>query len=610
MKRKDFFKVIGGASLAAAVGGCDFLDVAPTEKATLKDAFQNKDAAKDSLYSCYGYIPDLRDIGSVSKITADEVITPFTQKIVQHFPRGTYSPSNPVFPFWNNYYKGIRHCYVLLNRVASTPELPAAKIKDYKAQAKFMIGYYSWLLSRMYGPIIVQTALPDLATSVSKFKGRTPYEGTVEFIADMLDKAAKDLPATRSGNEYGLATSVAAKGVKARLLLYAASPLFNGGGENKNSFYADFKSKDGKQLIPATYDKKKWRKAADALKEAIDAAEAAGHSLYHYNASVDAKYPADPVEKNLRFTLCDRHEKETIFAVTRSEGQYDFQNNSEPFNAGTAWNGDGTTLRFVEYFYTENGLPIDKDPHFDYNDRYSIANGPNGTTMLLNLNREPRFNAWVCYHNSWYAIKNNGTHPGGDPDRILCKFRKYDNCGMQNRSNNYSPTGYLNMKGVHPFAVDETRTVQQYPWPLLRLGDLYLEYAEALIESEQSFGTAKHYIDKVRTRAGIPTVDDAWNPIGGANDKKTLRSIVRRERTIELYLENQRFWDLRRWMEADPYLNTKVKGMNIHGVTDADFFKIATVPQERAFHSPRNYLMPIPINQVNRDPNMVQNPGY
>lgn len=605
MKRKDFFKVFGGASMAATLAGCNFLDVAPTEKATIDDAFQNKDSAKNSLYACYSFIPDLRDIGSVSKITADEVITPFTQKPVQHFPRGTYSPSNPVFPFWNNFYKGIRHCYVLLERVGSTPELPDVKVKDYKAQAKFLIAYYSFCLARMYGPIIVQTGVPDITTSIENFKGRTPYEGTVEFIADMFDKAAKDLPATRSGSEFGLATSVAAKGLKAKLYLYEASPLFNGGGENKNSFYADFKSKDGKQMIPATYDPKKWQKAADALKVAIDAAESAGHSLYHYNSLVGSKLPADPVEKDLRFTLCDRHENEVIWACTRPEGQYDFQNNSEPFNAGTAWNGDGTTLRFVEYFYTKNGLPIDKDPQFDYEDRYSIAKGPNGTTMALNLNREPRFDAWICYHNSFYEIKNNGNQ-----NEMLCKFRKYDNCGIQNRSNNYSPTGYLNKKGVHPLAVQENRTVQQYPWPLLRLGDLYLEYAEALIESGQGFGTAKKYIDKVRTRAGIPTVDAAWNPIGGANDKETLRSIVRRERTIELYLENQRFWDLRRWMEADPYLNTRVKGMNINGETDQEFFQVNTVPQDRNFHTPRNYLMPIPVNQVNRDPNMVQNPGY
>lgn len=100
MDRKDFFKVLGGASMVAALGGCSgFLDVAPTERPTLKSAFQNKDSALNSLYSCYGYVPDLRDIGSISKITADEVLTPFTQKPVQHFPRGTYSPSNPVFPF-------------------------------------------------------------------------------------------------------------------------------------------------------------------------------------------------------------------------------------------------------------------------------------------------------------------------------------------------------------------------------------------------------------------------------------------------------------------------------------------------------------------------------
>jgi hypothetical protein len=261
------------------------------------------------------------------------------------------------------------------------------------------------------------------------------------------------------------------------------------------------------------------------------------------------------------------------------------------------------SLEIVEKFYTKNGLPISKDPHFDYENRYDIVKGPNGTTMRLNLNRESRFNAWICYHNSFYEIKKF------DKNEVLCKFRKNDNCGIQNRSSNFSYSGYLLKKGVHPLSDNTTNTIVHYPWPILRLADLYLMYAEALIEYGKNFSTAKHYIDLVRQRAGIPKVDDAWDPIGGANDKKTLRSIIRRERTNELYLENQRFWDLRRWMKGEP-LDKKLHGMNINGKTDKEFFQVTTIPLKRGFNSPRNYLMPIPIQEVNRNPNLVQNPGY
>jgi hypothetical protein len=605
MDRKEFFKYAGAASIAATVGGCNFLDEVPKEKSSLKNGFDSKNDARNSLYSCYHFFPNMRGLGaSVSLATSDEMAISFTQDAVLYFPRGEYSATHPVFPFWNNLYKGIRHCYIFLNRVGNTPKMSKSRLRDYKAQVKFIVGYLYFNLIRMYGPVIIHKGVAAVDTPVKDFKSRTPLDECVKFTTDLLDEAAKYFPPRRSGQQYGLATSVMAKSVKAKLLLFAASPLFNGGGEDNQSIYTDFKSKDGKQLIPTTYKKEKWRTAADALKEAIQEAHSAGKRLYKAGGPSDAKYPMDPVERDLIFIFCDPETNELVFPGTRKEGTYSFQNNSEPFYTNHSWNGFGTSLQLVESFYTENGLPIDKDPQFDYNDRYNIANGPNGTTMKLNLNREPRFNAWVCYHNSYYAIKK------GQKRRLLCGFRKNDNCGKQGRTSNYSPTGYLNKKGVHPLSNDKTYSFQQYPWPRMRLADLYLEYAEALIETGKNFGTAKTYIDKVRQRAGIPKIDDAWAPIGGANDKKTLRSIVRQERTIELYLENQRFWDTRRWMTAEKVLDVPIKGMNIEGVTDSQFFQVQDVNQVRKFYTPRNYLMPIPAGQVNKNPNMVQNPGY
>lgn len=607
MKRKDFFKILGTASAAATLGGCSgFLDQVPDEKHSLKDAFTSRSAALDSLYSCYSFIPSQRSIRTIASLSDNMSVVPFTQEKPIRFPEGNYSPSNPYFPIWKDIYKGLRHCYIFINRVHKVRGLNLGTIKDFKAQAKFIIGYLAFYGARMYGPLILQDSVPSIETAPKDFKKRATFEETVRFVTDTLDEAANDLPAKRYGNEYGLATSVMAKAVKAKMLLYAASPLFNGGGENKTSPYANFKDTKGNLLIPIKYRRNKWKKAADALKQAIDIAESVGHQLYHYNESVGSVLPKDPVEKDLRFIYCDSSSKEVIFPDTRKEGIYDYQNNAKPFySGGGAWNSLSPTLSMLETFYTENGLPIDKDPNYNYGNRYSISKGPNGKTVALNLNREPRFNAWICYHNSYFEIKS------GDELEVLCQFRKFDNCGMQGRANNYSPTGYLVKKGVHPLSSrKEVDGLQQYPWPNLRLGELYLDYAEALIGYGQKLGEAKQYIDKIRTRAGIPTVDDAWNPIGGADDKKMLRSIVRRERTIELYLESELFWDLRRWMEAVPALDHRPKGMNINGETLEEYAHVTEVKQNRAFHVPSNYLMPIPIGQINKDVNMVQNLGY
>lgn len=197
-------------------------------------------------------------------------------------------------------------------------------------------------------------------------------------------------------------------------------------------------------IIPVSYDKEKWKKAADACLDAIQAAEAAGFSLYK-NSTFNSALPSNPVEKDLRLTFIDRNNREVIWGETRQEGYYQLQNKSTPFTDGSgAWNGVAPTLSIMDQFYTVNGLPIDKDPNFDYQGRYFIVAGPLGNTLKYNLGRELRFNAWIAYHNSTYEIVRGGANS------IVAQFRKNDNCGIKARSNNYAPTGYLNKKGVAP----------------------------------------------------------------------------------------------------------------------------------------------------------------
>ena len=161
---------------------------------------------------------------------------------------------------------------------------------------------------------------------------------------------------------------------------------------------------------------------------------------------------------------------------------------------------------------------------------------------------------------------------------IVVKFRKNDANGWEDgQTGNYTGTGYLNKKFVHPAFQNGP---VHYPYPVIRMAEMYLNLAEILIELDALENTtgrleeAKGLIDKIRVRAGIPTIDEAWkkaNHPEKANTAEGLREIVRRERQIEFYLENQRFWDLRRWKDAG-ILGEKVWGMNIEGDTDETFF--------------------------------------
>lgn len=375
--------IIGCLLLAGmTMSSCDFLDVVPKENATGEDMTKDRQAALNYLYSCYGYLPQPNNgTSSLDLLTGDEVVTAFEHETFAAFPKGNYTASSPVISYWNTLYQGIRQCLSFeeeLNKGGNFSGLEDKDRTDYKAQVKFLLGYYDFLLTRCYGPIILVTTKPDAKTNPENYLPRTSYDVCVDSIVNYFDQAAKGLPATRTGtqsSEFGLATSVAAKAMKAKTLLYAASPLFNG----NSKFYANFKGKDGNALMPLTYDANKWAKARDAYKEAIDAAEAAGYHLYtrgDYKLSTNG-YPANPYVRALRYINTDYEQEgetagancEVIFADSRGEGAYGLQNKSMPFNwknGDNSWNGISPTVAMLSRFYTKNGLPMDEDKTLDY----------------------------------------------------------------------------------------------------------------------------------------------------------------------------------------------------------------------------------------------------
>lgn len=575
----------------------DYLDQVPDERPTEEDAFDTDLDIEGYLYSIYSFIPTHRGGSDAIDLFSHE--TGYIED--NNFTNGNYTASNPDHALWGDLYKGIRQAYIFLDRLDDL-ELSDSKKTRYKAETEFLIGYFHFYLLKMYGPIpVVDQEIDFSAINPEDYPEREPIEKVVDFIVNKMDLATQDLPLDQGTSDFGRATSVVAKAIKAKTLLYAASPLFNGGGPDKESLYDGFTNADGEQLIPTTFNKEKWKQAAEAGLEAIDMAEGAGHVLYK-NSNYSSNLPTDPVEKDLRFTFVDRDSKEFIWAETRREGAYDYQIWVTP--PGTYAAGSrGATLNIIEEFYTENGLPIDKDPAYDYSDRFSIEPNENGPTLNLNLGREPRFYAWVAFHNGNYEYVDEGRND------VVITNRKNDEFGRQEKNVDYSPTGYFIKKGVHP----DTEFVQyeikeHYPWPIIRLSNLYLEYAEALIEYGDDLATAKEYIDRVRERAGIPTIDDAWESIGGAQDQNTLRDIVRQERAIEFFMENERFWDLRRWQKKD-VLEKNLYGLNINGATDEEYFQKRELPGNITFPE-RNFLQPIPQNEIDKNENLIQNPDY
>lgn len=623
-----------GISLFLVATSCNYLDVVPDEAATEKQAFATSRAAEQYLYSCYSFMPNPRagQPGSLDSFTGDEVVTAFEHETFASFPKGNFTASNPVISYWNTLFGGIKQCYILKNNVDIVPNLAQEIKEDYKAQADFLIAYYHFLQLRCYGPVILVKEEPKIDTPAEMFVGRSSFDESVDWIVALFDDVANRLPARREGASYGLATSVAAKSLKARLLLLAASPLFNG-----NPDYVGFKNVDGSPMMPVNFDANKWTKAKIAYKEAIDLALDNGYRLYENGDTVDSSQeePTDPTERVLRFNTIDKSSKETIWADTRHEGSYELQNKARPHWQGQTWNGVAPTLAMLDRFYTKNGLPLTEDTNigYSYSERFNVVDIPVGTTYAepglktsqMNMDREPRYYAWISFHNGYYETKgvatdNNANKQayqnqfkrGNTNAKILTQFMKNDNCGKKERTNNYSPTGFLVKKGVMPKLTQSANGsgLKQYPWPVVRLAELYLGYAEACVETGD-LSEAKNYIDPIRTRAGIPTIDNAWATIGVVPDQSKMRDIVRQERQIELFLENQNFWDMRRWKLASQYFNTLPKGLNIEATTIGAFSKETELSSIiRKFESPMHYLLPIPQNEIQLNRKLVQNPGY
>lgn len=616
--------------IAVLVGfsACDFLDVVPDEKPTEKDAFEDINAAERFLYSCYSYLPKSRSGSeSLDLMTGDEVVTAFEHEKFASFPKGNYSPSSTVISYWNTFFQGLKQCYILLNNIASVPNMSDSQKEDYRAQVNFLIAYYHFLMIRCYGPVILITEEPSTNILPSEYLGRSSFDQCIEFVCQKFDEAAAILPVNRPVRQYGLATKVAAKALKAKMLLYAASPLFNGNAE----FYRNFVDHEGNPLMPLAYDADKWVKAKQAYEEAISIAESAGYGLLtQLSEDFGTSHPADPTQRLLRLNIMEAGNKEILWADSRDEGYYGIQNKSLPYSASSAWNGIAPTWNMLNRFYTKNGLPYDEDPSYKtvnklelitVDDRYADVAKEGEKTIRFNLDREPRFYAWVAFQGGYYEVKSGATNgaydkdPGYSDGRLVCNFVIGGNTSRgankdNLRTNDYSPTGYLNKKGVHPgFDVQTNlKTPLHYPWPIIRMADVYLGYAETCVETND-LSTAKTYLDKIRVRAGIPTVDSAWEGVATLDQNK-LRSIVRQERMIELYLENQNFWDMRRWKLAAQYFNVKHKGMTIEAETVETFSNLQEVIFVRSFTAPDQYLLPIPAEDVNRNQKLVQNPGY
>lgn len=610
----------------------DYLDVVPDGVATLDNTFSNRINSEKFLFSCYNMIPNQNDPFTYPGLMgADEM---WYQKDLSNRSgaRIARNDQNATDPFQNNWdgrrdgrnlWIGIRDCNIFLENIERVPDLQAWERVRWVSEVKFIKAYLHFFLLQLYGPIpIVDKNLQVNADPEEVRVFREPVDSVVNYVVNLLDESMENLPdrIEETTTEMGRITKSIAASVKAKALVWAASPLLNG-----NSDYVNFKDKRGVQLISSEKDNNKWNRALEAIVEAINISHENGHTLYHYQRGFDAMSDTTLLKYTLRGAVSERplQNPEIIWAHPAYANNTQYQNYCTPkFEAWAQVNVStiGATLKVAEQYYTMNGVPIDEDPSWNYTKRYEMRRDT-GTyhkyyiskgeiTANLNFYREPRFYAHLAFDRSLYEMltqKENET--------IVIKNRTGDTHGIIFNAN-YIPTGYFIKKMVSFRSA--TTTSSPSPWrfsvPNIRLSDLYLLRAEAENEiKETPDNDVYQWVDSVRLRAGLEGVVDSWTKHSvipaKPSTKEGMREIIKRERLIELAFEGHRPFDLRRWKDALKYQNEPIQGWDIQGVKAEEYYQIITIFNNRNFTT-KDYLWPLWTTTIIKNSNLVQNPGW
>lgn len=606
----------------------DFLDKEPDDALTLEMVFDDKQRVEEWLAGIYLNIPLVgyfEQFGA-TYFSDDAQLAPALGQfdvtfnwIVVNNQGGVNPTVKPSVDYWGEYYKSVRSAYILLKNIKPLPDqgLRESDVEQMKMEARFLIAYYYSRLLEIYGPFPLVTQAISSDTPLNELLlPRTPYENIVQWLDNEFLELSEFFPAVYSNPDkmFGRPTKGLCLALRSRMWLYAASPLFNG-----NPDYADMKNPDGTPIFPAQYDADKWKKAADATRGFLDLAETGVYELYterYKNGEIDPFLSF----QNLFLKTADKN-KEIIFARPRGENHYINVVGNPRGVAGRA-GYYGSTQNLADVFFMKNGLsPIQgyesngnpiinsvsgyseegftNSQIFYPNTSYNMGGADareglvvDAGTFMMYANREPRFYITLWYDNEWIPLVQRKT--------------QFKSGGLDGGPTHDSPQcGYLTRKGVNPEADPRNQKFPYQPSILLRLGEFYLNYAEALNEAKPGDLDILKYLNRIRERAGIPVYGTAPGQIPVPANQNAMREAIRKERRVELAIETDvRYNDIRRWKIAEELFQTPIYGMNRNS-SNNDYYR-RTVYMTRSFEK-KNYLWPIYQDYMDNNPNLVQN---
>ena len=530
----------------------------------------------------------------------------------------TESRSQPADPGWINgtlswqqMYVRIRACNVALDNLKKATTFPKATVDRLNGETKFMRAYYYHQLVRYYGGVPIVDKSFSLADTEFLSKRNTMKE-CIAFIEKECDESAALLTGSMAA---GRASKAAALALKSRILIYAASDLYDAStAKSKSAAMAAYTNPEFVAFVDGSRTER-WTKAKNAAKAVLDL-PGLGNQL-----NLSAPVSKEVGTTNYMNNSLSRSggEKELIFAryfinaKAENGGRIGLFNGPNGYNN---WAGNAPIQNFVDDYEMMDGT------------KFSWSNADHSAAPYVN--RDPRFYATLMYDGSAWKPRSASAAPK-DPFNqiqtgqyeIMSGSSKVAYFGLDTRKSsiedwNGSYTGYYFRKFTDPSpAIIDQNTWQQIPWPFLRYTEAVFNYVEACIALGED-AEARAWLNKIRFRSGMPAVTESGN---------ALRDRYRNERRIEMAFEEQRYHDARRWMIAGSTLGNKVQIINVIGTlkpgktvtlykydpTSYDYqYKVVPMDpgKENRAWGDKMYFLPIHRDEMNRNKNLVQNPGY
>ena len=574
--------------IAAILGGCKKYEQFPVDKVTGNYIFDPLDSAgvnaqsflfgiyssvKSGHNRIYGDYLDAAADDAVSSQTGSNVavtlmsknaLSSFNFTGAENFWEGTnlnQPPTSSGVP--DSYWAGIRNANNLINNIGVVPVKGGlangtTTAQVWRSEGRFLRAYFYFELVRRYGGVpLLGDKVYNIADKLDL--PRSSFADCISYIVSECD-AIKDslLTAPVADADNYRATKGAALALKAKALLLAASPLFNGGNIDKTNPLTGY----------TDYDVNRWTLAAQAAKDVMDL----------------NSYSLNPVFRDI---FLDQNNSERIF-IRPGNNNTNIESNNGPVGFQAGGNGNTSpTQELVNAFPMQNGLPI-TDPASGYltSDPYSV---------LSAVKRDPRFDATIFYNGSTWLKSTVQTYEGGQ--------------SKPNSTLQQTVSGFYMRKFMGKFEDANTYSNHSADWVVMRYAEILLEYAEARNEVEATpQADVYDQLYALRARAGIePGAGGTYGLTPGMTQAE-MRAVIQNEWRIEFAFEEHRYFDIRRWKIAETVMDQPRTGVSI--VKNGNFYTYNPITILTTVFDEKQYLYPIPYNEVAKNPNMKQNPGW